>query len=515
MPVSATYGWPTVGSSWDAAVFSAVNDSTAPPTANSETIAVSGYGVQTGTATSVNGGNGIRYFRLVTTGYTQYLDQMTTVVAKRSINGHHFGCCARTSNASQTYYVAQTRSVTDSYNNTYLGLSLWSVSSATRTSLVDVSTASASMTDLLTTSNSFVLQYRVFSVNSGTQTLHQARIWTGTDPLSPPSGAAWTIGTVSASNYYSVGYLENGAGLATGRSGLFTSRPSNTPGSSTITFSSYEYRNLSDQSAATVTAFGSATSLVPARYIGAGLTNASSLLGGTAGLLVSAGASLVASSTTLTGSATRVAVASGSLSGTSAGSGSAIVVVVAQAALQGLSGGSGGAVRVRLADGAATGTGSAAAAASLRVSSGATATGAGTLSATAVIISGTGSTAVLSGSGSLTATVRATVVAAASCSGTGSATATAVRSTFGAAYLVGAGIVTGQPSIVHSAAVGLTGSGIMSGDIISIFPLPTEVRETYTRKVGTGLAGTAASSTGATHTKKVGTGTTSTIIKET
>jgi hypothetical protein len=69
--------------------------------------------------------------------------------------------------------------------------------------------------------------------------------------------------------------------------------------------------------------------------------------------------------------------------------------------------------------------------------------------------------------------------------------------------------------MVRSAAAAINGSGTMAGSAINIFPPPTEVRETYTRKVGTGLAATAAASTGVVHTKKVGTGTTSTIIKET
>ena len=491
MPVSATYGWPTVGSSWDAAVFAAVNDASNPPTANSETIAVSGFGVQTGTAPA--SGAGIRYFRLVTTGYTTYLDQMTTVVAKRSASAVQFGCCTRTSNTTQTYYVAQTASAQDTNATYYYGLRLLSVSSGTRTQLIDVSTTNTSMSDLATTSNSFVLQYRVFSVNGGTQTLHQARIWTGSDPLSPPSGAVWTIGTVSASNYYSVGYVENAAGLATGRSGIWTSRPSASGAATTVTFSSYEYRNLSDYSAASVTAFGVAQPLTaPARYIGAALTNASSLLRGTVGLVVPAGASLTASSTVLGGSATRVAVTGAALTNTSGASGSAQVVALAQAALQGASGGTGSAVRVRLADGAMSGAGAATATASVRMAAAATATGTGTLTGTVVVISGTGAAAVLAGSGSLTATVRATVVAQSSCSGAGSVTATATRSTFGTAYLVGTGILTGQSSMVRSAAAAINGSGTMAGSAINIFPPPTEVRETYTRKVGTGLAATAA-----------------------
>ncbi|CAB4176068.1 hypothetical protein UFOVP978_6 [uncultured Caudovirales phage] len=163
-------------------------------------------------------------------------------------------------------------------------------------------------------------------------------------------------------------------------------------------------------------------------------------------------------------------------------------------------------IATALADAALTGTGGLSATASLAQTGEALITGQGSLTATADVA--VVASASLSGSGTLTASgnVLTVYTISAAITGQGGVTGSASVIALAGASLIGQGLLSASAAIVYDLSATITGTGTLTADGFVVVADPLQVRETFTRKVGTGLANTSGANLSAATTIKIGTG---------
>lgn len=325
-----------------------------------------------------------------------------------------------------------------------------------------------------TTDNSTAVNHAVRVRNSsGSGLWISAKTWTTTEPAWPlsegsadTSGADWrVVNVVDNANAGSVAI----AGSGTGRCGLTGAAEY---GSSASTWISYSDLTWFDGDAA-LTGTGSlsaSASVIQIIATGAAVTGAGQ---------VTASATVIAT-----------ALADAALTGTGTLAASASVI------------------QTLLGDASLSGAGALASTAQVAEVASASLTGTGSLTADATVITLVTAGASLSGSGTLIASGNVLTLYTISAALTGQGGATGIASVVALVNfsVISQGLLSASAAIVYDLSATITGTGTLSSTGVVLVADPLQVRETFTKKVGTGLANTSGANLSTATTIKIGTG---------
>ena len=215
--------------------------------APSDVVDGSNHGTDTATANANAANVSTRTMRATTNTHT---NAQITAVVQRSTNSLNassapnlsLGLMLNKLAASMTGYIAYPQYVFTGGKLVGNGIIIMRANANTYTGLLSNNASVTGFSDYDNVANSFVFQFRATAVDGGASTLLQARVWTGTNPATPP--VDWTVPglPLAATNYHSCAVLD-ASPLGAGYPGFWVRRLGGSA-SSVATYSQYELRDV-------------------------------------------------------------------------------------------------------------------------------------------------------------------------------------------------------------------------------------------------------------------------------